>query len=91
MIHAVCDFCGRDAGRAANLLSITPFQNFARYHTDSSPYGSVGETKGFVICHACMGKHGLPNPYRGYAGTGSQCIAYAGCLDGCAGGPENKP
>lgn len=26
MIHAICDFCGNDVDRTANLLSITPFQ-----------------------------------------------------------------
>lgn len=33
MIHAICDFCGKDCDRTATLLSMTPFQNFARYHT----------------------------------------------------------
>ena len=30
MIHAICDFCGKDCDRTATLLSMTPFQNFAR-------------------------------------------------------------
>lgn len=38
MIHAICDFCGKDCDRTATLLSMTPFQNFARYHTDNEPY-----------------------------------------------------
>lgn len=40
MIHAICDFCGKDCDRTATLLSMTPFQNFARYHTDNEPYGN---------------------------------------------------
>lgn len=27
MIHAICDFCGKDCDRTAALLSMTPFQN----------------------------------------------------------------
>lgn len=41
MIHAVCDVCGKDCDRGATLLSLTPFQNFARYHTDTQPFSSV--------------------------------------------------
>ena len=32
MIHAICDFCGKDCDRTATLLTLHPFQNFARYH-----------------------------------------------------------
>lgn len=39
MLHAICDFCGKDCDRTATLLSMTPFQNFARYHSDNTPYG----------------------------------------------------
>ena len=53
MIHAICDFCGKDCDRTATLLSMTPFQNFARYHTDNEPYGSKGKTMSFVICYDC--------------------------------------
>ena len=64
MIHAICDFCGKDCDRTATLLSMTPFQNFARYHTDHEPYGSKGEARSFVICYECCKKHHLPNPYE---------------------------
>ena len=66
MIHAICDFCGKDCDRTAILLSMTPFQNFARYHTDSNPYGSADKTRSFVICSECCKRHGLPNPYETY-------------------------
>lgn len=81
MIHAICDFCGRDCDRTATLLSMTPFQNFARYHTDNRPYGSSGETKSFVICHDCCEKHHLPNPYKTYSSITSQNGHYETCLD----------
>lgn len=45
MIHAICDFCGKDCDRTATLLSMTPFQNFARYHTDNEPYGRREKNK----------------------------------------------
>lgn len=51
MIHAICDFCGKDCDRTATLLSMTPFQNFARYHTDNEPYGNREKTRSFVICY----------------------------------------
>lgn len=44
MIHAICDFCGKDCDRTATLLSMTPFQNFARYHTDNEPLPNPYET-----------------------------------------------
>mgnify|MGYP004441652313 FL=1 len=53
MIHAICDFCGKDCDRTATLLSMTPFQNFARYHTDNEPYGNREKTRSFVICYEC--------------------------------------
>lgn len=40
MIHAICDFCGKDCDRTATLLTLQPFQNFARYHTDNKPFGT---------------------------------------------------
>lgn len=81
MIHAICDFCGKDVDRTANLLSITPFQNFARYHTDSDPYGTKEPTKSFVICSTCMEKHGMPDPYHNYSAIAEQKAEYAKCLD----------
>lgn len=83
MIHAICDFCGKDADRTANLLSITPFKNFARYHTDNEPYhyGMKEKTKSFVICHRCMEKHNLPNPHHNYSGIMVQEAEYIKCLD----------
>lgn len=81
MIHAICDFCGKDCGRTATLLSMTPFQNFARFHSDSAPYGSAGETRSFVICYECCKKHDLPNPYETYSGITKQEASYEKCLD----------
>ncbi len=81
MIHAICDFCGKDTGRAATLLSMTPFQNFARYHTDSKPYGNEDETRSFVICCECCKKHNLPNPYETYSGITGQRLKYDKSLD----------
>lgn len=81
MIHAICDFCGKDCDRTATLLSMTPFQNFARYHTDHEPYGSKGEARSFVICYKCCKKHRLPNPYETYSGITKQEGHYERCLD----------
>ena len=64
MIHAVCDVCGKDCDRGATLLSLTPFQNFARYHTDTQPFVSVGKTRSFVVCNNCLNDLKLPNPYE---------------------------
>ena len=47
MIHAICDFCGKDCGRTATLLTIQPFQNFARYHTDNKPFGTEDKARSF--------------------------------------------
>lgn len=81
MIHAICDFCGKECDRTAILLSMTPFQNFARYHTDSNPYGSADKTRSFVICSECCKRHGLPNPYETYSGITAQEAQYEKCLD----------
>ena len=81
MIHAICDFCGKDCDRVATLLSMTPFQNFARYHTDNTPYGYTGTTRSFVICPDCCKKHNLPNPYETYSSITSQELKYEKCLD----------
>lgn len=76
MIHAVCDFCGKDAHRCASLLTITPFQNFARYHTDTTPFGTTADSRSFVICYDCSKKHKLPNPYESYSGITDQDLTY---------------
>lgn len=81
MIHAICDFCGNDVDRSANLLTITPFQNFARYHEDNEPYGNRGKSRSFVICSECLDKHKLPNPFHGYSGITNQKMRYEKCLD----------
>ena len=81
MIHAICDFCGKDCDRTATLLSMTPFQNFARYHTDNEPYGNREKTRSFVICYECCKKHNLPNPYETYSGITKQEGHYEKCLD----------
>lgn len=81
MIHAICDFCGKDCDRTATLLSMTPFQNFARYHEDNEPYGSRGKTRSFVICCDCCKKHSLPSPYETYSSITKQESHYEKCLD----------
>ena len=81
MIHAICDFCGKDCDRTATLLSMTPFQNFARYHTDNKPYGTSEMTRSFVICYDCCKKHNLPNPYETYSCITKQEAKYEKCLD----------
>lgn len=63
MIHAICDFCGNDCDLNAMLLTIKPFQNFARGHYMNEPYGNTDKAKSFVICSNCHEKHKLPNPY----------------------------
>lgn len=81
MIHAVCDVCGKDCDRGATLLSLTPFQNFARYHTDTQPFGSVGKTRSFVVCNNCLNDLKLPNPYETYSGITKQQCSYEKCLN----------
>ena len=63
MVHAICDFCGQDCDKTAILLTMTPFQNFARYHCDNKPNAHVDASKSFVICHNCVTKHKMPNPF----------------------------
>ena len=82
MIHAICDFCGKDCDRNAMLLTLHAFQNFARYHMDREPYGgSTGAVRSFVICSACRVKHALPNPYETYEQITNQKATYAKNLD----------
>lgn len=81
MIHAICDFCGKDCDRTANLLTIQAFQNFARYNNDNKPYGHVEPAKSFVICQECLKKHKLPNPYHEYKEITSQKLRYDKNLD----------
>lgn len=81
MIHAICDFCGADSGRTGTLITMTPFQNFARHHTDSEPYGGVGTKRSFVMCRDCMKAHNMPNPYETYTGITDQSLKYEKCLD----------
>ena len=59
MIHAICDFCGKDCGRTATLLTLTSFQNFARYSGDTKPFGAESEPRSYVICYNCIKKHQL--------------------------------
>lgn len=66
MIHAVCDFCGMDVGLNATYMTLTPFENFGRYHRMSKPFGIIGKTSSFVICDKCRSKKGIPNPYSEY-------------------------
>lgn len=78
MIHAVCEFCGKDCGRTAILLSLTPF-HIARYRTDKEPHGGAEETKSYVICYECRSEHNLPNPYA--IDTGVEELAYKKCFN----------
>lgn len=66
MIHAICDFCGKDADLHATYLTMTPFENFGRYHHMTTPFGVVGKTQSFCLCSTCREKKGLPNPYANY-------------------------
>lgn len=81
MIHSICDFCGKDTDRNATLITLTPFQNFARYHSDTKPYGSSEKPKSFVMCSDCLRKHELPNPFHDYHGIDYQRASYGKCLD----------
>lgn len=76
MIHAVCDFCGKDCGMSATLLTLTPFQNFARTPRSTAPFGASGEPKSFVICAKCAAGKMLPNPYENYYALFSQTVSY---------------
>jgi len=76
MIHAICDFCGKDCDRKAMLLTLKSFSNFARYHTDTEPFGTVSEAQSFVICSSCRQKHKLPNPYEHYGHITEQELHY---------------
>ena len=70
MIHAMCDFCGKDAGNVGYFLTITPFQNHGNDHMSHNPFGHVDETFSAVVCQECYGKAlKLPNPYEQYAKT----------------------
>lgn len=80
MIHAICDFCGKDCDRVGIMLTMRPFSNFARYHSDLEPMGSQSQAKGFILCEECLKKHRLPNPYADYNGI-TQPLKYAECLD----------
>ena len=63
------------------LLTLQPFQNFARYHTDNKPFGTENKARSFVICSECGKKHGLPNPYETYSGITDQNASYEKRLD----------
>lgn len=76
MMHAICDFCGKDCGMSATLLTLTPFQNFARTPRSTSPYGASGEPRSFVICAKCAAGKALPNPYETYRTLASQDVSY---------------
>lgn len=92
MIHAVCDFCGHDADRSAMFLTVTPFQNFARYHTDTVPYGNADKTASFVMCQACYKKHDLLSPYNLVSDVyKDRKVSYENTLEGLDyGEPEGK-
>lgn len=76
MIHAICDFCGKDCKHNAIFLQLTAFFNFARYNNDSEIYGGKEKTKNFVMCSDCLKKHDLPNPYHDYFQISLQDLSY---------------
>lgn len=81
MIHAICDFCGKDAGLSATLITLTPFQNFARHQKTTTPYGVSGTPKSFVICAQCAAAKHLPNPYHDYIQLTNQNVEYSKTLE----------
>lgn len=81
MVHAICDFCGKDCDMTATLLTLTPFQNFARTPRSTTPYGTSSEPKSFVICGKCATERHLPNPYESYHTLYSQDISYEKTLE----------
>lgn len=80
MIHAICDFCGKDADLHATYMTLTPLENFGRYHRMTKPFGVIGDTSAFVICSNCRSKKGLPNPYVKYHNV--DAVAYTNPIDG---------
>lgn len=81
MIHAICDFCGKDCDRNAILVTMTAFQDFARYHNDKRVYGHEEPSKSFVMCSECREKHRLPNPYHSYKQITAQKLNYDKTLE----------
>ena len=76
MVHSLCDFCGLETGNHGMLLSITPFNGFARYHGDTKPMGTNEKSANFVICSDCHTKRNLPNPYMDYSRVTNQKLHY---------------
>jgi hypothetical protein len=66
MIHAICK-CGKDCDRVAYFVTVTPMQNFARYETDTKPFGEVGIAKSMVLCQNCFEAKIGSNPYENRA------------------------
>lgn len=66
MIHAVCDFCGKDCDLNAYFITVQPFSNYAKYHDSTEPYnsGNLGVKQGYVMCQKCFSKSNLPNPFK---------------------------
>ena len=73
MVHAICDFCGKDCDMTATLLTLTP--------RSTTPYGTSSEPKSFVICGKCAAERHLPNPYESYHTLYSQDISYEKTLE----------
>ena len=90
MIHAICDFCGKDVDRNAILITMTPFQNFARYHSDNTPYGHTDKSLSHVICSECRKSHGLPNPFHDYKEITEQKLSYETTLHSLLQEKNNK-
>lgn len=66
MIHAICDFCGKDCKQSAIFLTMKAIDNWARHHRDDKPFCNIHAEASFVICPDCAKKHNLPNPYHEY-------------------------
>lgn len=69
-VYAFCDFCRKDCGNNAYMISITTFGNFINNHNSKDIYGRKDKSKSFVICQDCYKNPiNLPNPYEEYSQT----------------------
>jgi hypothetical protein len=76
MIHAICDFCGKDCHSAGAFIQMTAFHNFARYRDSKSIFGKQEKTKNYVICSNCIKEKGLPDPFKDFREIDTQELSY---------------
>jgi len=81
MIHAICDFCGKDCNRDAVLVVMKPFSNLSRYHTDTDLIIEKKEIRSFVMCGKCVRKHNMPDKHETYCNITCQDVEYKKCID----------